>query len=166
MKQHTSHVDFVPLLEALQQLSFWLDGSGAEMAVAPNGGLPHEVVQHPPIVKSLEEIERITGLSVLHVMVNRLKPGVVVPVHRDFLRPTPLQQRNHPTIERWHLPVVTNNECLWWGEDTGFVHFPKGEWMGPVPYWRKHQVLNQGDFERIHLVVDLDTPIHIGEYSD
>lgn len=160
-----SSVDLISLLKALQQLSFWLDGSGAEMYVAPNGGLPNEVVQHAPIRHAIEEIERLRKLTVLHIMINRLKPGVVVPVHRDFLRPTPLQQRNHPTLERWHLPVVTNDGCLWWGEDTGTVHFPKGKWMGFIPYWKNHKVWNAGQTERVHLVVDLDTPEHLGEYD-
>lgn len=165
MNQYPSHANLTSLLEALETLFFTLDGSGAEMAFPPNGGLPLWLSDSPPLAKALEEIERITGLSALHVMVNRLKPGVVVPVHRDFLLPTPLQQRNHPTIERWHLPVVTNNECLWWGEDTGTIHFPKGEWMGFLPYWKKHQVWNAGQTERVHLVVDLDTPVHLGEYE-
>lgn len=166
MQTYKSDVVCDELLVAVQQLSFWLDGSGAEMAVVPNGGLPNEVRSQPALVKALAEISGLTGLEPLHVMVNRLPPGVEVPKHRDFLKPTPLQPRKFPTIERWHLPVVTNNLCFWWDENQGPVRFPVGFWTGPVPYWTNHSVWNKGVVERIHLVVDLDTPEHIGEYRD
>lgn len=134
------------------------------MAVVPNGGIPNEV-RSPALMDALEEIKELRDRDVLHIMVNRLLPGVDVPVHRDFLLPTPLQNRKHPTIERWHLPVVTNDGCLWWDEFTGNVHFPLGMWTGPVPYWTRHKVCNNGQTERIHLVVDLDTENHLGEYQ-
>lgn len=161
-----SEVRLDTLLEAAQRLSFWLDGSGAEMAVVPNGGIPLCVRDDPTFVAALEEIKMLRGRDVLHIMVNRLLPGVDVPVHRDFLLATPLQSRNHPTIERWHLPVVTNADAQWWDEDFGFYFMEPGFWYGPVPYWRRHKVYNKGHTERIHLVVDLDTGEHIGEYSD
>lgn len=166
MNLYTSVVDFASLIEDVRKLSFWIDGSGAEMAVVPNGGLPRCLTELRTVMTAIEEIESLTHLKVLHVMVNRLLPGVDVPVHRDFLLATPLQSRNHPTIERWHLPVVTNADAQWWDEDFGFYFMEPGFWYGPVPYWRRHKVYNKGHTERIHLVVDLDTGEHIGEYSD
>jgi hypothetical protein len=166
MKRLKSGLDVDVIFEAVQRLSFWLDGSGAEMAIAPNGGIPNEVSNDPGLKAALEEIARLRNLSVLHIMVNKMKPNVRVPIHRDFLLPTPLQKRNHPTIERWHLPIVTNDDCTWWDEVSGIYRMKPGFWHGPVPYWLKHQVTNDGQTERIHLVIDLDTPDLIGEYLD
>jgi hypothetical protein len=154
------------LFEDVQRLAFWIDGSGAEMAVVPNGGLPNEVLALPTVRRAIHEIEAYRALSVLHVMVNKLKPGVTVPVHRDFLLPTRLQPWKRPTLERWHLPVATNGGCFFWDEDNGSKHMPLGFWTGPVPYWLRHSVRNEGFTERVHLVVDLDTHIRVGEYRD
>ncbi len=164
--QLASFVDPDKLLADVEKLSFWLDGSGAEMAVVPNGGLPDEIKSLTYVMRALYEVESYRQLKVIHVMVNKLKPGVNVPVHRDFLLPTPLQPRKWPTIERWHLPVTTNDLCYFWAFGEGDKQLPLRFWTGPVPYWKNHQVVNNGKTERIHLVVDLDTAQHLGEYSE
>ncbi len=81
-------------------------------------------------------------------MVNRLPAGCKVPVHTDIL--VHRQRR-----ERWHLPVITNNRCLWWDKESGEVEFDIGYWHGPVTPWVDHKVENLGTTERIHLVIDL-----------
>lgn len=163
MIQIKSHLKLEPLLEEIESLKFYLDGSGAEMVFPPE----HKVIQNlPNIWLALNEIIFFREKPFLHIMVNRLQPGVDVPVHRDFLNPTPLQSRNHPTIERWHLPIACNNECYWWDEFGGQSKFEQGHWCGPVPYWNRHKVWNYGKTERINIVIDLDSEIPLGEYKD
>lgn len=131
------------------------------MAVMPCQGLP---IRAPEIDRAINEISLIRGTPALHMMINRLGPGIEVPIHRDFLNPTRLGP--HPCLERWHLPVTTNNLAGWWDEDIGdYVMFP-GYWHGPVPYWLKHRVYNLGKRERVHLVIDLDSAISQGAYRE
>lgn len=157
-----TNLDLAGLGREIATLPFWIDGSGAEMAVKPGGGIP---IDSPLVRAAIQEISAMRGLPALHVMVNKLPPGVVVPVHRDWLPPTRAQPRT-PTLERWHLPIQTNDRAFWWDEDRGPLSMETGYWYGPVPYWRKHQVWNLGDEERVHLVVDLDSPVAIGDYRE
>lgn len=152
--------------EALS-LNWTLDGSDAEMAYPPSGGIPRDMYRIPEIHRAVIEIGKIRGQEPLNVMINKLRPLVKVPIHRDWIKPTRYQKLK-PTVERWHLPLLTNIGAIFWHERgclDGY-HFPLGEWMGPIPYWLKHCVYNSGTSDRIHLVVDLDTPNPIGQYEE
>jgi len=151
------------LLAQLNKLSYDVDGSGALMAFPPSfkGVLPAFVDWDA--IKA--EIEELTGLKVLFVMVNILPPGVIVPVHRDWLDPNIVGRK---VVPRYHLPVLTNNQCRWWDDSMdnpgdGLI-MEAGYWWGPVPYWRHHQVWNCGIIKRVHIVVDLDGVID-GKYE-
>jgi hypothetical protein len=149
------------LAEAVAKLPRYLDGSGAAMVFGPNRGIPDV---HPLINAAVREIAEARGYEPLHLMINELPPGVVVPKHRDWLLPTTTQP-SRPCVERWHLPVQTNPDAMFWDEDRGLQHAPLGVWFGPVPYWILHTVWNLGTTPRVHIVVDLDTP-SIGAYRD
>ena len=124
----------------MPDVAFWLDGSGAQMAVTQHGGIPSWV---PANV--LREIETLRSKVVRHVMLNKLTPGVIVPKHCD-----PGER-----FERWHLPIKTNRDCWYWDARTGRIYLAPGFWHGPVEYWEEHQVGNEGATDRVHLVVDL-----------
>lgn len=141
------------LLKEIEGIHFWKDGSGAEMSVNQSGGLPFK---SPLLYLAIQEIGKLRNQLPLHMMINRLAPKVTVPKHTDTLKPT--QQGEHPRLERWHLPIITSYHCGWWDEDNGIVPMMPGFWYGPVPYWREHYVWNHGTIERIHLIIDLDTP--------
>ncbi len=144
-------------------LNYIQDGSGAKMAFAPSAGIP-ELKEYPEITAAVEEIANYRNQKPLHLMINVLMPGVVVPIHRDWLTPTSYQG-NNPTVERWHLPVMTNTEAIFWDEEAGARHLVEGVWYGPIKYWIQHQIWNHGTKPRIHIVVDLDTPERQGEYA-
>lgn len=114
----------------------------------------------------IEEIAFLRGgQRPLNLMINKLAPGVHVPPHRDWLRPTQYQAES-PTVERWHLPIQTAPGALFWHEGHKTEYFEPGVWVGPIPYWLMHSVVNDSPIERIHIVVDLDTPVRIGRYAE
>jgi hypothetical protein len=153
------------LKEEATALTFNLDGSGAEMANGV-GVIPPWLNSSDHLRQAVSEIARLRKLSAIHVMLNRLPPGVVVDRHRDWVPATPLQ-KDRPTLERWHLPLITNLECWWWDEEENRkLYMQPGVFYGPVPYWKIHQVGNEGTMPRIHLVVDLDCAERIGHYEE
>lgn len=134
------------------------------MASAPSNGF-EAFKGSPSIMKAIREIETLRDTPVLHVMINKLPSNTEVPIHRDWILPTAKLGKN-PCVERWHLPIATNHNCFWWDETQTQIHMVEGVWSGPVPYWLNHKVWNFGMTERIHLVVDLDSPIPVGEYKE
>jgi hypothetical protein len=160
-----SYLDLKELNEQVNKLEYWLDGAQVQMCVTQSGGLPSEVLQHRMVAFAIEEITRHRQLDPVNVMINKVGPEVIVPVHRDWLKPTKLQPVK-PVIERWHLPIVTNEGATFWGELYGVMHMACGCWYGPIPYWRKHTVANCGTETRIHLIVDLDCHEPLGKYEE
>ncbi len=148
-------LDLRELAREVEQLQFWLDGAGVHMSNRQSGGIPKVVRRLPVMMAALMEIAQIRGQPYHNMMVNRLPAGVIVPKHRDSLEAT--RQGKYPRLERWHLPIVTNDGCRWWDDHNGEVDMPAGAWYGPCPYWIDHAVANLGSTERVHLVVDLDT---------
>lgn len=151
------------VLTEAEGLKYWVDDSGAEMTVTQSGGL--EIAMGcPNIHKAICEIATLSHLDPLHIMINRLSAQTTVPIHRDYLKPSPLQG-DRPCLERWHLPLITNSGSYWWDEtNVDNVYMPTGFWYGPMPYWKSHYVANLGQTERIHLIVDLDCPNRLGSY--
>ncbi len=124
----------------------FVDGSKVIMYARQGAGLPK-------LPEVIAEIEGITELKAIHLMVNILPVGVTVPVHRDFL--PDYNGFRWPIFERWHLPLDTNPQC--WIEYSGHrYHQQLMEWDGPIPYWIPHQIGNYGETNRTHLIVDLE----------
>lgn len=141
---------------------FFRDGSGALMLIRPCHGVPDWLKKKCTwLYAAILEIGELRKQAILHAMINKLPPGVMVPRHTDTLAPT--SQGERPRVERWHLPITSNADCLFWDDNFGFTRMQPGSWWGPVPYWREHAVENTGRTERVHLVVDLDTPRRVNE---
>jgi hypothetical protein len=152
-----SELNLIKVLEKIEKLTFYEDGS-----------LCYMIKKEAGLVKGFEEIYdeifKFRNQKPINLMINKLPPGITVPVHRDFLPPT--RQGEHPVLERWHLVLKTNDKSFFWGETTGNRHLEYGYWWGPIPYWKNHNIYNNGEADRIHIVVDLDSPIRIGKYLD
>lgn len=144
-----SEVDLYELGKELAKLDYHTDGSGALMANRQSGGCPFDLARLPELGRALAQISDYREAEVLNVMVNRLPAGTRVPEHTDTLL-------GHRRVERWHLPVASNDGATWWDERGGVLKMLLGCWWGPVPYWLPHRVENTGLHERVHLVVDLD----------
>lgn len=156
MRKYTSTVRRSDLLREIEQLTSVRDDSGVYMMVKPCAGLPDYIMKNPAIKAAVWEIAHIRELRPLHVMINILPPFTQVPIHTDRLHATPSLGED-PHLERWHLPIMTNEGCHFWDEKYGEHFMPLGDWSGPVPYWLKHTVVNRGESDRVHLVVDLDS---------
>lgn len=108
------------------------------------------VINHLPLFPHVAHAVAKLGAAREHdmltqIMVNRLDTDGVLDEHRD----------GPPDDYRYHLPVFTNDQAVWWDEINGFVHMNEGMWYGPVPYFGKlHAFYNHGDAARTHLVVD------------
>lgn len=141
-----TRLDLGELEDSIKYLPFWEDGSRMLMMNAPCEGIPKHLPSQ--IHRAILEIQFLTGLTPVHMMINKLPPCITVGVHTDTLT-------NNEKMSRWHLPIKTNEQAFFWDEEEGQKHFPLGVWSGPVKYWIPHSVYNLGDEERIHLVVDL-----------
>ena len=141
LRRIPTSLDILEVRKDVETLEFRRDATGIEMAYGQAAGIPKWATT-PGLAKALDEIERIAGPA-LHMMVNRLAPGVEVPTHTDSEGGV-----------RWHLPVVTNPDAKWWDEQNGEV-FMDSAWWGPVPYAIPHRVWNHGEAARIHIVVDV-----------
>lgn len=115
------------------------------MARSPNDPFDRSRVPRA-LMMAIDEIQRLRDATIVAWMCNILPPGKASAVHTD---PEP-----HGRLERWHLPIITNRQALWFDESSGARHLEAGWWHGPMPYWRLHQVSNGGAEARCHLVVD------------
>lgn len=167
MDHYKSRVDLAAFVQfANDSLSWTIDDSGVRMAVGPSGGLPFHLHNNPLVKQAIAEIEGLRDAKVVNIMINDIPAGTVVPVHRDFL--LPINGIKLPIVERWHLPVSTNDLAVWWDETMlpGTTEkMALGVWHGPVKYWKNHNVSNHGTTPRMHLVVDLDIPVPGEAYS-
>ena len=163
-----SKLNVTGLYEAVRKIKKWKkDDSGVLMASMPSQGVDW-LKNLPELTAAVHEIATLRGCVALNAMINIIPPGIKVPVHRDYL--VPYLGNKYPILERWHLPILTNDLATWWDEHQATVdvkvaegvtkqgveqHMPVGVWAGPVKYWIQHTVKNLGKTERIHLVVDL-----------
>ena len=81
------------------------------------------------------------------VRLMRLKAGSHILRHSD-----PLHQID-PDLVRIHVPVVTSPAVKFWVNDRLIVMRPGEAWHVDVRF--PHEVHNQGDADRVHLVLDL-----------
>lgn len=142
MKQLKSTIDVTKI--DLKEVTWIVDGTGALMAFGQGLGLSGLSIA-PTLTPAVLEIERLRRKSARHIMLNTLPPRCILPVHKD---PFP------SGIERWHLPIQTNEECYLVDRDIEY-HAPLGYWTGPLSYWLEHSGYNKGMTDRIHLIVDL-----------
>lgn len=143
-----SSLDPAPLASLFHRLESRRDGTGVEMtALQFHEQSSLSLLHHDEVKAAVDELESLTGGACAFIMFNRLAPGAGVPAHVDA---------HSEPVERWHLPVATNPQAWWWDLSLGeSLHMRAGWWWGPVPYSVFHRVWNDGDSERIHLVVDL-----------
>ena len=86
-------------------------------------------------------------LKVQQAMLTRLKSGTVIPSHRDK---GPLTAKTH----RIHVPVTTNNECVFTVGDES-KRLEVGQIWIIDNVGRYHSVENKGSSHRVHLIVDV-----------
>lgn len=151
MKRYPTSLDTNHLLPILLRLPTTIDAGNVDMAY-DQGHSTDDPDLDPYIRKAIQEIEILTGFKAKQIMVNTLKANRGSPIHTDTLV---------APYERWHLAVKTNKEAVWWDESLPqgqYKHLAEGFWWGPVPYRLEHQVINAGDTDRTHLIVDLEVP--------
>ncbi len=150
MQTLKSEIDVHLLASRATSLDYWIDGTGILMSITQSGGLPEKAKNL--FGAAISEIEKLTKLKAINMMINDCKPGLIIPKHVD---PVKGDKESNCYHSRWHLPLITNESCAFWCKELDYVHFPIGYWSGPVEYWKEHSVYNLGETNRIHLIVDL-----------
>jgi len=119
-------------------------------------------LQDTPLYEKFPEVRELLkqfGSSVHRVRFMRLKPGGgELQRHTDQVDPD--SGGSIGKLARLHFPIKTNDKVVFnvWGTDgiERIVHMKKGEcWF--LDTRKPHRAINDGDEERIHLVVDIIT---------
>jgi hypothetical protein len=91
-------------------------------------------------------IEKIGEVKVQQAMLTNLRAGIVIPRHRDK---GPLTKKTH----RIHVPVTTNSGCIFSvGEE--YRNLEAGHIWIIDNVNKYHSVENNGDSDRVHLIID------------
>jgi hypothetical protein len=143
MKRYPTSLDPAHLYLKVKDLPTTVDDGNVHMAYVQGTSLD-KITLDPYVRKAIEEIEGISGLKAISLMVNTLDPKMESPIHTD-----------PGTFTRYHLPLLTNERTIWMDEQSGVTEMKQGFWYGPVPYTVPHRVGNYGETPRIHLIVDL-----------
>lgn len=123
----------------------WINGCSQFRLCGP--GREDVLDQYPALYAAVCELAELDGNLLVQAMVNKLDAGHKLDKHRDGM----------PDNYRYHLPIVTHPDVLWWDEKFGERHMTLGVWYGPVPYCGVlHSVTNSSDFDRYHLMVDFE----------
>jgi aspartyl/asparaginyl beta-hydroxylase (cupin superfamily) len=114
-----------------------------------NSGILHEKHQQfsPYIEKAVTSVVgKIGDVNVKQAMLTRLKAGTIIPRHRDR---GPLTAKTH----RIHVPVITNPSCMFNVGDES-MNLEAGQIWIIDNVNRYHGVENNGENDRVHLIVD------------
>lgn len=144
MKSKINVVELWRRIEECKEVKWRIDGTAVLMATEASGGVPEPFAT---LCKdAINELEELVDKKVVHLMVNRLPGGCIVPVHTDPVLYNP---------ERYHLPLVTDiRHVYFWDEVLGFQFMEIGKWY-KIDYSVRHAIGNYGATERVHLILDV-----------
>lgn len=91
---------------------------------------------------------RVSGERLGRVLINRLAPGAHIPRHRDC-------QPEEKYYDRFHI-VLQTNQNIEFSTGNEFMRANVGDvfWFDNA---EEHEVLNRGDDDRIHMIIDIRT---------
>lgn len=121
----------------------WIYGLSIARLFGP--GYEDALIRFPAISETLIWLCNAREKMLVQCMVSRLVAGGELRPHMD----------GEPANERWHLPVITNGDAVWWDAQNGSLHMEPRKWWGPVPYCGVYHGFKNGDTERIHVIADL-----------
>ena len=115
------------------------------MALCKNS--PILLDQMPETLAIIEDLEKLTDVHLIRVLILRAHGGQIRP-HRDgdiFGR--------DGNLYRLHLPIVTNDQVVFKIKDHQYRLEEGKLYFADVS--KMHEVCNNGDEDRIHLVIDV-----------
>ena len=89
---------------------------------------------------------RAAGLTPMRARISMLKANGKSTIHRDAA--------DHEYAVRLHVPIVTNEKCFFKTEE-GSVHLPASGDAFLLRVNRWHQVTNESDSDRVHLIMSV-----------
>jgi|LakMenEpi03Aug12_release.lakeMendotaPanAssembly.Ray.scaffolds.fasta_scaffold11138_20 hypothetical protein len=99
----------------------------------------------------LATMETIGEVKIQQSILARLRAKTTIPKHKDV--GNPLTAKIHSQTHRIHVPVITNENCI-------FTIGDESKNLKPGQIWivdnvgRHHGVKNSGDEDRVHLIID------------
>lgn len=105
------------------------------------------------IARVLEQIEAL-GLTPRRARVTCLKAGAKSLVHKDA--------DDNEYMARIHIPLITNPECVFISNGENLYMEPGNVYMVWVNQW--HQIRNDSDQDRYHIIMDAYDTKHITKY--
>jgi len=99
----------------------------------------------------LATVGKIGNVKIQQAVLARLRANGEIPKHKDV--GNPLTAEIHSATHRIHVPVITNENCI-------FTVGGESKNLKPGQIWivdnvgRHHSVKNLGDNHRIHLIID------------
>lgn len=108
-----------------------------------------ELSIHPLIMREVRKLEQYFNASAKTAALDGLPPGSQILRHFDQGR-VPVE---YAKAHRCHLPLVTDWPVEFYIDDVGY-HFPAGQFF-EFDNSRYHEVRNNSNVFRIHLVIDL-----------
>lgn len=122
----------------------WTREGYQEQTDAVNYLVPRDLIQHVyPFVRKVQSM--MTHGTVGYVMIVNLKAGGYIKVHID-------QGKYADTYERFHVPLITNDECTFLNGDE-MVRMKAGE-LWEFNHRDFHSFNNGGETDRWHLIID------------
>jgi len=116
--------------------------------IYPRKSVQNSLHQHlNSFIEHIKLVEQLVGMEVQRgILVN-------LPAHQEIRRHMDRGEFLQST-HRIHLPVITNSKCLFSIGDEEMV-IPAGQLWEVNNTGEYHNVKNDGDFDRIHLIVDV-----------
>jgi hypothetical protein len=105
---------------------------------------------YPEVDKLVSWIyNHVEGTKLGRIMLVKLLPSGIIGKHID---PGQYFQEHY----RFHVPLITNPNVLFYGEDNIPIHMPEG-FLSQLANRRWHSAENKSNVDRIHLIVDIDS---------
>jgi|SaaInl6LU_22_DNA_1037377.scaffolds.fasta_scaffold36073_2 hypothetical protein len=83
------------------------------------------------------------------IMIVKLDPMGDIPLHID-------PGEYFTSHYRFHVPFITNDKMMFINEDKEKIHMPLGH-LCQLNNRKLHGAMNQSEFDRIHMIIDIDT---------
>ncbi len=116
---------------------------------------PHESIDYPPYkllpearILIMQLMARVSGERLGRCMINKVCPGGRIFPHAD----TPAHAEYY---DRFHIVIASNDKSLFRAGDELLNMRPGEVWWFDNSI--EHEVRNEGDSDRIHLIVDIRT---------
>jgi hypothetical protein len=99
----------------------------------------------------LATLDKIGKVKIQQAMLTRLRAHTSIPKHKDV--GNPLTAKMHSETHRIHVPIITNENCIF-TVDNESKNLKPGEIWIVDNVGKSHSVTNNSSQDRVHLIID------------